>query len=230
MQTDSFCQFWSDLDYVFTVSSLFLMAFGSVERYLLIFHHHLILRHRWLQHYLPIVLCIAYPFLLYTGLIYVYPCVNEFDYKLLTCGGPCYFHEAALSTFDEFANVVFPVVTGTIANALLIVRVISGKRRMKQQHIWRKNLRLMVQLLSVVILHNVVWIPLVCSTLLMLYSPVGQGLLVALSVNILPYGIYVVVLLSPFMTLLGLVELWPSWLTRNQPRFGTTNTVNPARS
>ena len=173
-QTDLFCKYWSCLDYVCNVSILMLMNFGSAERYLLVFHRHFIHRHVLLMHYLPMIICIIYPLLLYVCLIFVYPCTNQFDFTLITCGGPCYFYEPSLSTADQLTNIALPLIAATIINVTLVIRVLCQKRRMKQQGMWKKNRRLVLQLLSFVILHNLVWLPLLFATLIMLYTKVDD--------------------------------------------------------
>lgn len=227
ISSDIFCKFWSWLDYSCNVSILMLMAFGSVERYILVFHRNVLQQHTLIMHYLPISFSLLYPFLLYFGSIFIYPCVNQFDFTMLACGGPCYFYEPILSTFDQFVDIALPVTAGTIANITLIARVLIQKRRMKQQRMWKKNRRLIVQLLAFVILHNLLWWPLLVVTLVMLYSPMRNPLLVQLSIDILPYGIYIVILLCPFVLILGLPETWPHLFSRWVQSKPTTNIVRP---
>ena len=209
IQSDIFCKFWSCLDYSCNVAILMLMAFGSVERHFLVFYRPVLNAHLVILHYIPLALCIIYPTVLYTYLVFFYPCVNAFDFSLLTCGGPCYYYEAALSIFDQFANIVLPINVATIANIALIARVLHQKRRMKQQRMWKKNRRLIAELLSFVILHNIVWLPMLITSLMMFYSSSRSIILVQLNINILPYGIYVVILLCPFLLAMGLVDVWP---------------------
>ena len=228
IRTDFFCKFWSWLDYSCNVSILVLMAFGSIERHMLVFHRNVLQKHVVIMHYLPIVLSFLYPFLLYMGLIFIHPCVNQFDFTMITCGGPCYLYEPTLSTFDQFANIALPVLIDTTANLTLGIRVLSQKRRMNQQRMWKKNRRLIIQLLAFVILHNIVWWPLLAITLVILYSPVTDPTLVQFNIDILPYGIYVVILLCPFVLILGLPEAWPRLFPRWIQRHGTTHIVRPA--
>lgn len=191
-----------------------LMNFGSVERYLLVFHRNFIHRHVILLHYLPMIICIVYPVLLYVGLIFFYPCINQFDYTLITCGGPCYFYEAALSTFDQLINIGLPLTAATITNAALIIRILCQKRRMKQQNMWKKNCRLVLQLISFVIIHNLIWMSLLYLTLIMLYAKIDDPIFIQLNTDTLPYGIYVVILLCPCILIFSLHELWPDFVSR----------------
>ena len=216
-ESSRFCRFWAFQDYSFNVMILMLMGLLAVERYLLVFHRHFLDRHLILLHYLPMVFCVVYPIILYAYFVFLYPCDPQFDFTMMTCGGPCYFYEPAVSTFDQFINLVFPVLVSSSASLLLLFRVIRQKQHMQQQNIWRKNRRLVLQLLYVVVLHNLIWLPMIICSTIMLFSPTVQPLLIELSINILPYGIYVVILLCPFMSLMGLPELWPEFARKIRP-------------
>ena len=216
-QSDGFCKFWSCQDYSFNVMNLMVMGHVATERYLLVFHHLFLNRHLIILHYLPMIGCVAYPVVLYVYLILFYPCTNQFDFTMITCGGPCYFYQATISIFDEFVNLVFPVMVSSVASLALLGRILRQKRRMQQHQMWRKNRRLVVQLLYIVFLHNVVWLPMVICSSILLFSTTAQPVLVALSINILPNGIYVVILLCPFVSLMGLPELWPNFTRRIRP-------------
>ena len=213
-QTDLFCKLWAHVDFSCNASLLMLMGFGSIERYLLIFNRNWILKHIVMMHYVPIVFSMVYPFLLYIGLIYFYPCANQFDYTITACGGPCYFFEAFVSSLDQLVNIGLPLLVGSMANLVLIMRVLYQKRRMKQQGMWKKNRRLIVQLLSLVLIHNVIWIPLLVVTLIMVFSPVPDPFIVQLNLNVLSYGIYVVILLCPFVSMMSVPDIWPQSVKR----------------
>jgi hypothetical protein len=206
---------------------LMLTAHTAIERYLLVFQRIFFHQHLFVLHYIPIVFCCIYPIILYIYLIVFYPCINQFDYTMLTCGGPCYFYEPAVSTFDQFANLVLPVAVSTFASLVVLSRVIRQKNRMQQHRMWRKNRRLVVQLLYVVILHNIVWLPMVICSSIMFFSTGSQSILVDLSINILPNGIYVVILLCPFISLVSLPELWPQYVPRIFPLTRVHNSIRP---
>ena len=210
IRTDTFCQCWAHIDYSFNVAIIMLMSFGSIERYLLVVHRNVVQRHVIIMHYLPIVLCILYPFLLYLVLIFFYPCVNRFNFAMITCGGPCYLFETVASTLDQFVDIGLPLSSGAVANAMLFIQVLRQKRRMKIQRMWTRNRRLILQLLSLVLLHSLIWFPMLITTLIMLYSSsLSQPWLVQLNIDILPNGIYIVILLQPFISMLSLPEVWP---------------------
>jgi len=160
-------------------------------------------------------------------LIFFYPCINQFDFTQLLCGGPCYYFEPIISGLDLFIDLALPIAVSTLASIALLSRVIRQKHRMQQHQMWRKNRRLVIQLLYIVILHNVVWLPIVICSSIMLFSTVSQSILVDLSVNILPKGIYIVILLCPFISLMSLPELWPQFVPRMFPLARAHNSVRP---
>ena len=148
---------------------------------------------------------------------------------MITCGGPCYYYEPIPGTFDQFANLVLPVTVSSLVSLILLIRVIRQKQRMQQHRMWRKNRRLVVQLLYVVILHNTVWLPMVICSTIMYFGGVSQSILLYLAVNILPIGIYVVILLYPFTSLLSLTELWSQSGGRVVPLRAHPQTSRPAQ-
>ncbi|CAF2686783.1 unnamed protein product [Rotaria sp. Silwood2] len=203
------------------------MGFTAIERYLLVFHRQFLQQHLVVLHYIPMILCIIYPIGLYTYLIFFYPCINQFTYTMITCNAPCYFYETTISTFDQFIDLIFPVVVSSLASLVLLSRIVWQKRRMQQRQMWKKNRRLLIQLLYIVILYNLVWLPMIICWLVIILSPVPQPFLVELSINILPYGIYIVILLCPFVSLISLPELWPRHDPRIVPLTRVGNSLRP---
>ncbi len=225
IQSDNFCKFWLCLEFFFNGTILMLMCYGSIERYLFIFHRNLIHHHLILLHYFPIIFFVLYPFILYIGLICFYPCVNQFDYTMIICGGPCYLYEPILSAIDTIVDLALPLGVCTIANILLLVRVLRQKHRMRQQHLWKKNRRLVIQLLSIVILHNIVWFPVIICLLIIQFSPVSLPIIIDITINRFPFGYYMVVMLCPFVLLIGLPELWPLSFFNNTIRPTANNPI-----
>ena len=87
------------------------------------------------------------------GMVLFYECEEQFDYGNQISGGPCSQLEKAIGTFDLAFTVFF--------NGLLMFCAIDQNRRMQQGDIWRKNRRMLFQLLTVSLLHVVVWITIV---------------------------------------------------------------------
>jgi hypothetical protein len=160
-------------------------------------------------------------------MIYIYSCVNYFDYTTNLCGGPCYVFNPLPSTFDLIFNLAFFEAIGVLTNIVLVSRVLHKKYRMKQQHMWKKNRRLLIQVLSITLLHNIMLFFMVIFMLIELFSLVPQPMLVDITFNVLQYGVYLVHLLCPFVSLIGLPELWPYTISQFCKKFLTGNTVQP---
>lgn len=234
VQSDAFCTFWCYVDYVFNVVILMLICYGSIERYLLIFHNQFIKRHLILLHYLPIVCCIVYPFLFYGGFIFFYPCASQYDYTKITCQGPCYLFERIPGSIDLLINLTIPLSICVLVNLFLLFRVLQQKRRMKQQQKWKKNRHLVIQLMSIVFIHNLIWLPIIICLLNTLFAPEVQQVVIDLSVNLFTYSIYIVIMICPFVSLLGLSDIRQAIIPRrfrgNQTRPTAHTGVAPART
>ncbi len=227
VQSDNFCKFWSAQDFVLGGIILMLMSYSSIERYLFIFHRTFIFRHLIILHYSPVIICIIYPFFFYIGIIYIYPCINYFDYTINLCGGPCYVFDQLPSTFDLIVNLALIEMIGVLTNIVLVSRVLCKKYRMKQQNKWKKNRRLLIQVLSITLLHNIMLFLMVIFMLIELFSPTPQPILVDITYNDFQYGVYLVHLLCPFVSLVGLPKLWPGSILRSLRRLLGRNLVQP---
>ncbi|CAF1517796.1 unnamed protein product [Rotaria sordida] len=212
--SDTFCALWCYIDYVFNVVILMLICHASIERYLLVFHHIFIYRHLILLHYLPMIFCIIYPCLFYLGFIYFYPCVNKYNYRRITCQGPCYLFERIPGSIDLLINLTLPLFISILSNIFLFCRVFYQKHRMKQQRKWKKNRLLVIQVISIVIIHNLIWLPIIICLLIELFSSVVQQILIDLSVNLFTYSIYIVIMICPFISLLGLPDIRQQFIPR----------------
>lgn len=110
IQSRTFCLFWSMYNYALVIIGLMYMAYGCIERYFLIFHRAFFNKHLIALHYVPIVFFLIYPFLLYVGLIIIYPCRINFDYTQSICGNPCYLYKVSFITYISIVyktNFVF---------------------------------------------------------------------------------------------------------------------------
>jgi hypothetical protein len=126
------CSGWIVLNYSFVQLSIFLMAWTSIERYLFIYHNHLIKQHFILLHYIPIAVLYLFTPLLYSGLVLVYPCQPNYDPRLYLCGGPCYSLDRAVGFYDWFGNGIAMQLTILLVNITLIVRHLVQRHRMKR--------------------------------------------------------------------------------------------------
>lgn len=225
MASDLFCSIWCYIDYMFNVIIILLITYASIQRYLLVFHNNLVPNHRILLHYFPIAFCLLYPALYYIGLIFFYPCVNVYDYTMITCQGPCYLFERLLGTLDLLINLALPVTICVLVNVTLLVRVLLQKHRMKQQNKWQKNRSLLIQLMSIVLVHNLIWIPIIICLLINLFSPTPQQFFIDLSVNLFTYSIYIVIMICPLVSIFTVADLRKQLTLA----FHWTNHLHPAQ-
>ena len=218
-----FCSFWVAHNYSLYVAGLFLMAFGSIERYFLIFHESFMRRWRFIVHYPPIVICFIYPLMFYHLIINLYPCENVYDYESYVCGGACYQFEAIAGALDYFANAVIPTLLITLTHMFLLYQVINQKRAMKLANKWRKNRLMYIQVVSISLLYFIIWIPFVVVSLIRLfYDPF---FLQDVTLLIMNYYLYICPLASPFISLIGLpairqrlrIDWHLAWMNRIRP-------------
>lgn len=203
IQTVRFCSFWVAYNYGMYIVALYLMAFGSIERYFLIFHERSVRRCRRVFHYPFIIFCITYPLTFYPLIVNLYPCEDAFYYDAYVCGGDCYQFLPVVATIDYLTNVFTPAVVVIVANAILLSRVVMQKRAMKVANTWRRNRLMYIQLLSISILYFVVWIPyVIIAVIRLLHDPLFlNDVTITLLLN---DGLYICPLASPFISLVGL--------------------------
>jgi hypothetical protein len=84
--SDTFCLWWNWWCYSISGAPLFVMAWGSIERHILIFHNSIMntKRKRFFFHILPMLSVCIYPFIFYFAAIIVNSCENEWDYELVS--------------------------------------------------------------------------------------------------------------------------------------------------
>ena len=202
VQSDRFCSFWMAYNYGLYDIGLFLMAFGSIERYFLIFHEGSVRRWRHIVHYPLLLFCFIYPSTFYSMIVNMYPCESIYYYDTYTCGSACYSYLPASGTADYMAQIFTPAVLIILANLILLFRVVKQKRSMKIANTWRKNRLMYIQLVSISILYFLIWIPFVAISMIRLfYDPIFLQDLLMLVMN---YCLYICPLASPFISLIGL--------------------------
>ncbi|CAF1398210.1 unnamed protein product [Adineta steineri] len=115
------------------------------------------------------------------------------------------FIQFHLGLFDWLFHVCIPVITSATASMLLIIRVLIQKRRIGQREIWRRNRKMVIQLISISIIYMVIWIPNVVFHIIPLI--VSSPLSSEIATGILSHVQYMPALLCPFMSLIGLPEI-----------------------
>jgi hypothetical protein len=146
------CLLWYLADDGFFTAGVILLAWLAIERHILIFHDRWVSnrRGRFLYHYLPLIIILTYVVPYYTIVIFFPPCENTFDYSAAVCGGlACYHAYGFLGMWEFAANSTTPVIIESIVSTALILRVHWQRRRLRQSNQWRKQRRMVIQLLLV---------------------------------------------------------------------------------
>ncbi|CAF2021972.1 unnamed protein product [Rotaria magnacalcarata] len=154
------------------------------------------------MHYPPILLCFICPLTLYNLVVNIYPYENVYYYDSYVCGGACYQFETIAGNIDYFINIVIPTALITLANMILLLRVTHQKRAMKSANTWQKYRLVYVQLVSISILYFIIWIPFVIISLIRLFY--DALFLQDMTMLIINYCLYICLLASPLICLLGL--------------------------
>ena len=161
--TNTFCSLWNGIHYSLNIVNLFLMAFASIERNWLIFHPWMTrsVMGKICLHYGPLLFCSTYPPLFYFGIIFIHECDSLYDCTQLLCLWPCFFYEQIWADIDMFVNNLAPLLTIPIFCSIIYIRVFIQKRAMKQKAFqWRRDKKMIVQLLAVSGLYVTMWMPL----------------------------------------------------------------------
>ena len=156
------CLFWMFSDGGLFTIALILVAWASIERYLLIFHGHWVStrKKRFFIHYLPLITIPVYCFIFHAMTILFPPCENIIKYELPLCGRPlCYYEMKSVALWDTVVHNILPTLAIVFFSIVLLVRVLLQKHRMRQQILWRKHRKMTIQLLSMSTLYFVLYIP-----------------------------------------------------------------------
>ena len=207
-ESNLFCAFWTWIHYSNDISNLMLMAFACAERHWLLFRFNPMRsqRSRLLYHYTPITMCMIYPWLFYFVFRFLYPCESTYDYTQLLCSIPCYFSTNSVANFDTFANNWLPIVAIPVLSSALLIRFLAQRRRMLLEVFrWKRDRKMVIQLLSIASLYFLMWAPLQAAAVYV--NVVLNGVAPEFVVDylyILPYFIH---LLYPFVVLCSHPEL-----------------------
>ena len=161
--TPALCQFWWFLDLGIYNGCIILMAWNSVERYLLIYYDRLFRNRnkRLILHYFPVAMLLIYIMVFYIIAIIFPPCTNKYNYTLPVCNDfPCYLNHPVLGIMDSIVNNIVPVIIICVFNFILVIRVYCQKRRLQQVNIWRKQRKMTVQLVCTCTLYLIPNMPL----------------------------------------------------------------------
>ncbi len=216
----SFCIFWIWYNFSLQTTNLSFMTWTSIERHILIFHSNWIQTSigKWKWHYIPLIICSTYIPIFYFSCIILYQCQNSFDYTSLLCGTICYNQVTWLSTYDWTSNMLIPSLVIPIGSITLLLRVLIQSKKMKRTINWKSTRKITIQLISISMLYLIFWSPLALVSLIRIYFI--PDLIDDITYYYLYYTPYFVQLLTPFVCIACLPEMWPK-----KNRVGTTLTM-----
>jgi len=227
--TAGFCLWWTFFDFTLNTISELLMATISIQRHIFVFHSNMlrVRKKRLLFHDLPIIFSVAYPILLYIGLILIYRCDRDYwDFSTLWCAGnACYAMESKFwSAYDWIVNNGVPVFVILLANITLILRVLCQKRRIHQPISWQKQRRMTLQLFYISSLYFISWLPNVIIGVIKRISKIFA--MIEFQSNYLYDFIYLVCVFVPYIILTMIPEL-KNWIRRIifRRQFAQINTI-----
>jgi hypothetical protein len=207
-ESNAYCVWWTWCDFSLNAIGLFLMAWISLERHIIIFCPHAILQvpwKKWIFHFIPIILCLIWTPIFYLVIVVISPfCTNEWDFNVLICGAPCYFTANFLGPFDFIFNLAFPVMIIMFANLTLIIRVIYEKISRQQTINWRRHRKMVLQLWIVSSLYMGFWLPFTITQLIQI--TVMPSFMID-QVETMLFFVYFIPLLLPMICLSALPEL-----------------------
>ena len=168
------CDFWIYCTYTLFCVSDFLTMFGSIQRYLLVFHKVFFTKWKAILHYPTLIFCCLYPPIYYLYYNFFYPCMNNYNYTQALCGQPCFSYVAIEVIIDYFVHILFPVLSIIVVNCMLLLKVVRQKRRVTSinstatptnRRFWKKNRRLIMQLLTIASATAFAWLPFLLSAI-----------------------------------------------------------------
>ncbi|CAF1540954.1 unnamed protein product [Adineta ricciae] len=203
-----FYLFWAFLEYFLYSLQIGLFSWATVERHILIFYDRWLgtSKKRFLFHYFPIIFIISYSLTYHIIVYFGISCDAIFD-AFLNGGlyAPCAFTRTPLGTWDLIAHQLIPTLTILISSVALILRVQWQKTRAHRIIDWRKQRKMLIQLISTSIIY-------------LLFNAPWVGIILAyqfgLPGNVAVYGMvyakflwYDITFLFPFVTCSSLPEL-----------------------
>ncbi len=217
--TNAMCLFWNFINSIFTVGTYWTMAWGSIERHLLIFYSALFAtqRRRVLLHYIPLfTTTFIYPIVASIVIILLYPCENQFDMISLFCGFPCALKIPSVALYTRFVHQFIPVFIVAGSTLALVVRVIKQKRQIQNnQFNWRRYRRMIIQLLALASVFLIVTLP--ATTVSIVQNCCLPTFAVTVEVSYLNFLTRFLTIFMPFICLSLLPEIWPKLICTNTP-------------
>ncbi|CAF1052484.1 unnamed protein product [Rotaria sordida] len=228
-QTPAMCQLWWFVGDGYADTMTILMAWGSFERHILIFHDRWVAtsRKRIFVHYLPITLIIIYSPLYYLIVMGFPPCENIYDYTEKSCSSSCLYRNDILLMYDTLINDILATLLVAIFSISLIIRVIWHNHvRFRRPIQWRKHRKIIIILVSISMIYLVFNLPMMILEFIQLC-----GLSQDVGEHFEPYFDflnYFIFIIYPFICL-GTI-LTKFWKSRQQQTVGIIAMTNTHRT
>ncbi|CAF1949418.1 unnamed protein product [Rotaria magnacalcarata] len=144
-----------------------LMAWASVEQYILVFHDRWLLNRKkcLLIHDFPLFGIVLYGFIFYITIFKIFSCDNMYTYEWDRCLYPCFYQNGLLGLYDTVSNSILPTPIITICSIGLVIRVIEQRQTLHRHVEWRKYRKMIIQMLSITETFLIFNLPVTCLVL-----------------------------------------------------------------
>ncbi|CAF0816568.1 unnamed protein product [Adineta ricciae] len=208
--TRPFSKLWSYSNFGFFPTQTIVFAWCTIERHIFIFHNQWFLtkRKRILLHYIPLIIIPLYCLIYYAiSIFYTYSICEYIDIQSTVLGLylPCFILNPIHFKIDLILHQIIPILIIIISTLALFFRFLRQRIHMKQSIQWKKQRRLIIQVLSIFIVFGIFQFP---WTILQLCNLFGLSLnsLQIIQNFMFFFGCYVV-FLFPFVCLGTIPEI-----------------------
>ncbi|CAF1527102.1 unnamed protein product [Adineta ricciae] len=205
-----FSKLWSYTNFGFFPTQTIVFAWCTIERHILIFHNHWVstTKKRILIHYIPLIVIPLYCLIYYAvSVFYSYSICEYVDVQSTVVGIylPCFILIPIHFKVDLILHQIIPILIIIISTFALFFRFLHQRVRMKQSLQWKKQRKLIIQVLSIFIIFGIFQFP---WTILQLCSLFGLSLdSLQVTQNFMFFFDCYVVFLFPFVCLATLPEI-----------------------
>lgn len=209
IETPAFAIAWTYIDYTIFNCQTMLFAWATIERHILVFHDRWVStkRKRFFVHYLPIIGILTYCFCYYS-IIYLAPfCTNTYDFNKMygLAAVHCIYKNPVIPKYNIISNGIIPTLIIIIFSLGLILRVLLQQARLRRSINWRKQRKMIVQLISISLIYLILYAPYI---LLYLAYNLGLSRSVGAAFTVyLIFFVYYITFLFPFVASLTLPQL-----------------------
>ncbi|CAF3515314.1 unnamed protein product [Rotaria sp. Silwood1] len=200
--------FWSSIDIVLNRSQLIILAWATIERHIFVFHDYWLStkEKRFYIHYLPIILLNVYCLVWYVVIILFSSCFNinnQSDSNFIPCLSM--LTHRSIKYFDLICHQIIPSLIIIILTIVLLLRVRWQKNHFNQSIDWKKQRRMIFQILSISILYFLFYGPWILVMICVQFSS-----LKSIALNMMTYAFFLsdyFIFLLPFVCYASLPEI-----------------------